>query len=94
MKKILALLSLALASCFVVPPEPDPEVSLEVQVIIIPLNPPGCLLSKVRIHDDAGGYYQARGCNDGVVTLAPGRGFGWVETLGIQTQGFSVYLSH
>lgn len=92
MKKILMSVMISLASCFAIP-APMTEDALEpvqLQVLIMPVNQ-GCALSKVRVYDDMGNLYQVEGCNDGILTLAEGRSFGWVELFGVQTIGWSVY---
>lgn len=93
---VLAGVFLGYASWKVSPLEVRPQSVLEmveVQVVMISKQE-GCHLSKVRLYDDKGVLYQVPGCNSGKVALAPGRGFGWVEHLGQETVGFSVYVSH
>jgi len=92
MKKILMSVMISLASCFVVPAPMTEEVPepVQLQVLIMPTTP-GCALSKVRVYDDLGNLYQVEGCNDGILTLAEGRSFGWVELFGVETLGWSVY---
>lgn len=91
MKNLLIALAFSTVSCYVNSPEPIVEpCPVELQVLIMPLVD-GCALSKVKVYDDSGKYYRVEGCNSGTVTLDPGRVLGWVELLGVETVGWSVY---